>query len=279
MGASFNQKKDQRLTNRPSLQPQDFISIFWRSGFEQASWNYERMQNLGFAFILSPAIKRLYPDKQERIAAMKRHLQFFNTSPIMQSLVTGVVLNLEEKKARGQSISGDDITSVKTAMMGPLGGIGDPVWNGTLRPVLSALAAGLVLSGFGIWGPLLFFFAWNGLRLVFRYEAQKVGYQRGTEIINLFGSGILKVVTKASAVFGMFMTGVLIAKWVTVDFDLNRIPILKNLTWLNPLFSAIAALLLTIACLWLIRLRISPIWVLLLLFIVGIIGCAGGVLS
>ncbi|MCP9332257.1 PTS system mannose/fructose/sorbose family transporter subunit IID [Lentilactobacillus hilgardii] len=276
MGQDFNNKQN-KLNNQPKLQTKDFISIFWRSGFEQASWNYERMQNLGFAFILSPAIKRLYPEKKDRVAAMKRHLLFFNTSPIMQSLVTGVVLNMEEKKADGQPISANEITSVKTAMMGPLGGIGDPVWNGTIRPVLSALASSVVMSGFGIWGPILFFAAWNVLRLGFRYKAQQIGYRHGTDIIDLFGSGILKTVTRASAVFGMFMTGVFIAKWVKVDFDLTRIVIFRHIEWINSLFSAIAALLLTISCIWLIRHRISPIWVILLLFLLGILGYAGGV--
>ncbi len=55
----------------------DLLSVFWRSGFEQASWNYERMQNLGFAYVMVPAIKRLYPDKQDQIEAMQRHLAFF----------------------------------------------------------------------------------------------------------------------------------------------------------------------------------------------------------
>lgn len=278
MGQHLTDNHQKNLNQHPQLQSGDFISIFWRSGFEQASWNYERMQNLGFAFILSPAIKRLYPNKADRISAMKRHLLFFNTSPIMQSLVTGVVLNLEEQKAAGKPISISEITSVKTAMMGPLGGIGDPVWNGTIRPVLSALAASLVLSGYGIWGPILFFVAWNGLRLSFRYQAQKLGYARGTDIINLFSSGVLKVITKASAAFGMFMVGVFIAKWVRVDFDLSRIPIFQHMAWLNAYVSALAALLLTMMCLWLIRLRVTPIWIILLLFVLGLIGYAGSVI-
>ncbi len=85
---------------------------------EQGSWNFERMQNLGFAYIMAPAIKRLYPDPSQRKAAMKRHLQFFNTSPIMQSLITGVVLSMEEDRANGADISDDTINAVKTAMMG-----------------------------------------------------------------------------------------------------------------------------------------------------------------
>ncbi len=86
------------------------------------------MQNVGFAYIMAPAINRLYPDLNDRKQAMKRHLQFFNTAPIMQSLITGVVLSMEEQKANGLPVSDESINSVKTAMMGPMGGFGDPVW-------------------------------------------------------------------------------------------------------------------------------------------------------
>ena len=62
-------------TKKLKLDKSDIRSIFWRSGFLQASWNFERMQALGFAFQMVPAIKKLYPDKNspERKAAIKRH--------------------------------------------------------------------------------------------------------------------------------------------------------------------------------------------------------------
>lgn len=276
-----------RKPRKVELRPSDFISIFWRSSFEQASWNYERMQNLGFAYIMSPAIKRLYPNKSDRISAMKRHLLFFNTSPIMQSLVTGVVLSMEEQRANGGDVDDTEINAVKTAMMGPLGGIGDPLWSGTVRPVLSAFAVSLVIGGFGIYGPILFFVAWNCARLLFRYEAQKIGYQNGTDIINFFNTGILKTVTKATSIFGMFMMGVIVARWVKVNFSITD-QLAEQVTKLSGHFfgkligsgmTAIAAIGLTLICIWLIRRQISPIWIIIGLFMIGIIGYASGILS
>ena len=55
----------------------DMRSVFWRSFPLQASFNYERMQNVGFCYSLLPVLKRLYPEKKEASEALKRHLSFF----------------------------------------------------------------------------------------------------------------------------------------------------------------------------------------------------------
>ncbi|MCJ2161451.1 PTS system mannose/fructose/sorbose family transporter subunit IID [Lentilactobacillus kefiri] len=267
------------------LHKTDFFKIFWRSGVEQGSWNFERMQNLGFAYIMAPAIKRLYPDPSQRKAAMKRHLQFFNTSPIMQSLITGVVLSMEEDRANGADISDDTINAVKTAMMGPMGGFGDPIWLGTIRPVLSAFAASLVLSGYGILGPILFFIAWNILRLVFRYFCQAAGYHHGANIINLFNTGIIKNVGDATSIFGVFMMGVIVARWVEVDFvsisgwfsQMSGGHLIGQLA--NSSIDVLAPVVLTLICVWLIRKQVSPLWIILGLFILGILGYSAGILA
>lgn len=65
-------------------------------------------------------------------------------------------------------------------MMGPLAGVGDPVFWFTLRPILGALGASLALSG-NIVGPLLFFFAWNIIRMAFIWYTQEFGYKVGTQ--------------------------------------------------------------------------------------------------
>ena len=108
------------------LTKKDRISVWFRSFFLQGSWNYERMQNGGWAFAMIPAIKRLYKSKEERAAALKRHLEFFNTHPYVASPVLGVTLALEEERANGAPVDDVTIQGVKVGMMGPLAGIGDP---------------------------------------------------------------------------------------------------------------------------------------------------------
>ena len=63
---------------RITLSKKDRRSVMLRSQFLQGSWNYERMQNGGWAFSLIPALRKLYPNKEDASAALKRHLEFLS---------------------------------------------------------------------------------------------------------------------------------------------------------------------------------------------------------
>ncbi len=67
-------------------------------------------------------------------------MEFFNTHPYVASPILGVTLALEEERANGAEIDDTAIQGVKIGMMGPLAGIGDPVFWFTVRPILGALA-------------------------------------------------------------------------------------------------------------------------------------------
>ena len=159
-----------------SLTKSDRISVMLRSQFLQGSWNYERMQNGGWAFSLIPALKKLYPNKEEASDALKRHLEFFNTHPYIAAPILGVTLALEEEKANGADIDDAAIQGVKVGMMGPLAGIGDPVFWFTVRPILGAIAASLATGG-SLLAPLFFFISWNLVRIAFLWYTQEIGYK------------------------------------------------------------------------------------------------------
>lgn len=146
------------MSEKIQLSVSDRKKVWWRSTFLQGSWNYERMQNLGWAYAMIPAIKKLYTKKEDQAAALERHLEFFNTHPYVASPILGVTLALEEERANGAEIDDTAIQGVKIGMMGPLAGIGDPVFWFTVRPILGALGASLALSG-NIMGPIIFFLA------------------------------------------------------------------------------------------------------------------------
>ncbi|MDD6382687.1 MAG: PTS system mannose/fructose/sorbose family transporter subunit IID [Selenomonadaceae bacterium] len=82
----------------------DLINMFIRSNFQQASFNFERIHALGFCFDMVPAIKRLYHDKKEQAAALKRHMTFFNVTPACVGPVLGVTAAMEEAKANGAPV-------------------------------------------------------------------------------------------------------------------------------------------------------------------------------
>lgn len=293
----------------------DRRSVMLRSTFLQGSWNYERMQNGGWCYAIIPAIKRLYTTKEEQSAALKRHLEFFNTQPYVASPVMGVTLALEEDRANGAPVEDQAIQGVKVGMMGPLAGVGDPVFWFTLRPILAALGASLAISG-NIIGPILFFVLWNIFRMGFMWYTQEFGYKVGMEITKDLSGGLLGKVTKVASILGMFILGALVERWVSINFVLpvstitnaegsfidwealpagaegihtaisqfaggyflepTRVTTLQDN--LNSLIPGFVPLLLTLLCMRLLKKNVSPIVIILCLFLVGILGHVIGLL-
>lgn len=205
--------------NEKKLTKRDLVSVWWRSFFLQGSWNYERMQNVGWAFAMIPAIRRLYKTKEERSAALKRHLEFFNTHPYLAAPIFGVELALEEQRANGAAIEDETINGVKVGMMGPLAGIGDPVFWGTIRPIIGAFAASLAAAQ-NVFAPLVFFIAWNAIRMAFLWYTQQFGYKQGINITKDLSGGMLPRITQGASILGMFIMGVLVPRWTTMNFSL-----------------------------------------------------------
>ncbi|MBU7455045.1 PTS system mannose/fructose/sorbose family transporter subunit IID [Leuconostoc fallax] len=267
----------------------DLRSSFWRLTFLQASWNYERMQNVGWAYAMIPAIKRLYgDDKAERSAALKRHLEFFNTHPYVAAPVLGVEIAMEEQRANGAEIDDATLQGVKIGMMGPLAGVGDPIFWGTARPVIGAFAASLAMSR-SIAGPIVFFVLWNALRMAFLWYTQKMGYQQGTSITKNLAGGALQKITLGASILGMFIMGVLVPRWTTMKFPLvvskvkmtdgtTKVTTLDNI--LNQqLLPGIAPLALTFLTIWLLRKKVNALVIILMYFVLGIVLNAIGVMG
>ncbi len=203
--------------NKITLSKNDRLKVWFRHQYLQGSWNYERMQNGGWCFSMIPAIKKLYSSKDDQIAALKRHMEFYNTHPYVSSPVIGVTLALEEDRANGAPVEDAAIQGVKVGMMGPLAGVGDPVFWFTLRPLLGALGASLAMGG-SIMGPILFFVAWNVIRLAFEWYTQEFGYKLGTSITKDLGGGLMGKITEGASILGMFVIGGLVQRWVSISF-------------------------------------------------------------
>lgn len=270
------------------LQPSDIRKMFLRSNFLQGSWNFERMQALGFCFATLPVIKRLYPDNNEqRQQALKRHLEFFNTHPYMAAPIHGVVAAMEEERANGANIDDGAINGIKVGMMGPLAGVGDPIFWGTVRPIFAALGASLALSG-SLLGPLLFFILFNLVRLSVRYFGVVYGYKKGLNIINDMSGGIFQKITEGASILGLFVMGALVNKWTRVNIPVvvSRIPdstgkihVSTIQTILDQLLPGLVPLLLTFGCMWLLRKKINALVLILGFFALGILGAWLGFLA
>ncbi|MDG3181234.1 PTS system mannose/fructose/sorbose family transporter subunit IID [Streptococcus parasuis] len=303
------------MSEKIQLSVSDRKKVWWRSTFLQGSWNYERMQNLGWAYAMIPAIKKLYTKKEDQAAALERHLEFFNTHPYVASPILGVTLALEEERANGAEIDDKAIQGVKIGMMGPLAGIGDPVFWFTVRPILGALGASLAMTG-NIVGPLLFFIGWNAIRMAFLWYTQEFGYKAGSEITKDMSGGILQDITKGASILGMFILAVLVQRWVSINFSVNlpakQLPEggyivfpegtvtgteLKGILGqalsgfsleptqaqtlqgqLDSLIPGLMGLLLTFLCMYLLKKKVTPITMIIGLFIVGILARFFGIM-
>ena len=303
------------MTTSNKLTKKELNQVFWRSFGLEWSWNYERQMNMSYCYSMLPVIKKLYSNKEDQAVAMKRHLEFFNTHPYVAAPIIGVTLALEEERANGAEIDDTAIQGVKIGMMGPLAGVGDPVFWFTVRPILGALGASLAMAG-NIVGPLLFFFGWNIIRMAFLWYTQELGYKAGSEITKDLSGGIIQKITKGASILGMFILAVLVERWVSITFTVN-LPATQlsegayiefpkgNVTGtelqgilgdvasglsltstqtntlqgqLDSLIPGLMGLLLTFFCMWLLKKKVSPITIIIGLFIVGIIARFFGIM-
>ncbi|MBP1041136.1 PTS mannose transporter subunit IID [Vagococcus sp. BWB3-3] len=271
------------------LTKKDINSMFLRSNLLLGSMNFERVQAMGYCYIMIPAIKRFYPPGPERNAALKRHLEWFNTHPWLTAPIFGVTAAMEEEHAVAgeEQMPGASISAMKIGLMGPLAGVGDPIFWGTLRPVLAALGASLALTG-SVGGPLLFFIAINVVRIATKYFGLKVGYEKGNEIIKEMAGNRVKKLTEGASVVGLFVMGALVSKWTTINIPIVATRItnddgqvvtqtVQNI--LDSIMPGMLALLLTLLVSWLLKKNISPLLIIFVIFGLGILGKAFGFLG
>ncbi|MDX5626752.1 MULTISPECIES: PTS mannose transporter subunit IID [unclassified Brenneria] len=275
-------------TNVKKLTAGDIRGVFIRSNLFQGSWNFERMQALGFCFSMVPVIRRLYPENsEERKQAIKRHLEFFNTQPFVAAPILGVTMAMEEQRANGAPIDDGAINGLKVGLMGPLAGVGDPIFWGTARPVFAALGAGIAMSG-SLLGPVLFFVLFNLVRLLVRYYGVAYGYRKGVDIVGDMGGGLLQKMTEGASILGLFVMGALVNKWTHVNVPLvvSRITNQNGETTvttvqsiLDQLMPGLIPLLLTFGCMWLLRRKVNALWLIMGFFAIGIFGYWIGLLG
>ena len=272
---------------KTKINRKDMISTFIRSNFQQASFNYERIHGLAFCVDMIPTIKRVYTKKEDQIEALKRHLVFFNTTPAVCGPVIGVTIAMEEAKASGAEIDDGTINSLKVGLMGPLAGVGDPLVWGTLRPITAAIGASLALSG-TILGPLAFFVAFNAVRLGMKWFGLKYGIVKGMDIVKDLSGNILQKLTEGATILGLFIMGVLVTKWTSINVPLvvsetpgpdgtMVVTTVQNI--LDDLVPGLLALGLTMLMMKLLKKKVSPIVLIFALFAVGIIGYWTGILG
>lgn len=267
------------------LERKDLLKVFWRMQFYQISWNYERMQNLCYCYSIIPILKKLYKTKDSLSEALKRHMEYFNTHQFTVPIILGINAAMEEVKANEGKIDGEVITGLKVALMGPLAGLGDPIFWGILRPMTAAIGAGIGLSG-NVLGPVIFFVIINAIRLVMRYYGLMIPYYQGINMITSI-KDVMPKIMKTVTVLAYTVMGGLVARWTAINVPIQlysyrtggKLVIVTVQQQLDAIMPNLLPLLLTFFIYWLLRRKVSPIICIIGLMLLGIIGYTLGVLG
>jgi PTS system mannose-specific IID component len=252
--------------------------------FLHASYNFERLQGLGFAHAIKPAIEHLYPGRVERAAALQRHVTFFNSEPQFGAMVPAAVIALEEQRAAGADLSDEAINAVKSGLMGPLAGVGDSLIQGLVTPLLLSMGISMAQRG-NLAGPILYAISISVVVLGSSYAFWSAGYRWGKAAVSqILSSGWVQALTQGASVVGMMVLGALTSTVVQFStpatLAVGQASISLQEDVLDAILRGLPALLLTLLAWWLLSRQVSSLHVIGTLFVIGIdlayLGLAGG---
>ncbi|WP_297033569.1 PTS system mannose/fructose/sorbose family transporter subunit IID [uncultured Enorma sp.] len=184
--------------------------------FHRFSNNMESQFGPSLCNALYPALKRIYGDDKEGLAeALERHTQPYISEMTWGNVIMGVVLAMEEQKKAGAPISGEDITAVKSGLMGPFAGFGDSLNWATIAPLIRGLFLPFGMSGSFIgvlMEPCVRLYA-----IVLGGITFHLGYTRGRDALtDLLQGGWFEKVMTGAGVMGMFMLGVMANNYTSI---------------------------------------------------------------
>lgn len=192
------------------LNKSDITKLGYRSLLNQAGFNYERMQNLGFTTTIGPALEKIYKgDKKTLSTVAKDNLEFINTHNVLVPFLEGLMLSLYEGGEKPETVK-----KIKISLFGPLAGVGDAIFWFTLMPIMSGICASLAAQG-SVLGPIIYFLVFLGV-FCLRFPLAHMGYQTGTKAIDKLQKNAEKVNNSAS-ILAVTILGGLIANYVSLE--------------------------------------------------------------
>ncbi|WP_287478428.1 PTS system mannose/fructose/sorbose family transporter subunit IID [Anaerostipes sp.] len=269
-----------------SLSKKDVLKAFWKwTFFSHSNYNYERLQASGILQSMSHVPEKLYPDNpEEQKKFMKRHMAFYNTEPHFGGIINGMVLAMEEEKASGADIDDEAINSVKTGLMGPMAGIGDTLWQGTLQPI--ALAIGVsIASGGNVLGALVFAVIMCAVMFPIAYFMYMKGYTTGKSGVEaILSGGKMKQLIQAASIMGATVLGSLTANYVSATSNMKikvgASELALQTDVLDKLLKGGVPLALTLLTLYLLKNRqMKSTTVMIILVLIGLVLGAAGILG
>lgn len=272
--------------NKVQLSKKDVIKAFWKwTFFSHSNYNYERLQASGILQSMSHLPEKLYPgNKEEQKKFMQRHMTFYNTEPHFGGITNGMVIALEEERANGAEISDEAINSLKTGLMGPMAGIGDTLWQGTIQPILLAVGISLA-SGGNVMGALVFSVLMMAIMFPIAYFMYMKGYKSGKNGVEaILSGGKMKQLIQAASIMGATVLGSLTANYVSAKSSMiikvGETQLALQTDILDKLLKGMLPLGFTLLTLYLLKNKqLKSTTVMLVLVIIGLVLGLTGVLG
>lgn len=178
----------------------DLLGVLGRGLLIQASWSFEWMQSLGFAYAIEPVLRKLYPEQAEYASRLRLHTDYFNTQPYLASFILGAAVKIEQDRATGRNRT-VDVQALKASLMAPLGALGDSFFWGSLKPFAAVVSAALLMTG-SWWASFLFLALYNIWHIGLRAGVLFLGYRTGGDAVGLMAryrftrwAGVLKAIS------------------------------------------------------------------------------------
>lgn len=211
------------------MRSRDFIRMYVRTFFIQATFTFKEMLGTGFGFILLPGLSRIAKDDEHLKQLLNQHNRYFNTHPYLASYIAGSILRLEEQNMKNSTTDTVEIENIKTRLAGVLGSLGDRLFWKYLKPMASVTAL-LAIFLFRSWHPgnvitgvLIFLFVFNAFHLFYRLRGIRIGYTHGASVIRCKSLAIIEKLNYIVSCITLGFLGILVVVESKTIYDGNEI--------------------------------------------------------
>lgn len=254
----------------------------WTTSTE-ACYNYERLQALGAANLMLTPIRALYDTNERRVEELKKYMVFYNSEVFtVGPIINGIACSMEEARANGENVKPEDINAVRTGLMGPVAGIGDTVMQGILFPTLFGIGCSMALEG-NFLGPILSFAVFELAIFGCGYFLFMTGYKQGkSSLLTILKNGTIDRIINAFSIVGLMVVGSMAASRVTVNTPLAVVVgdgVTSIQSVLDSLAPGLIPLGITLLVYWLLRKKVNTLWIIVAIFVIGILGYYLGILG
>ena len=172
--------------------------------------NYGTLQGTGYAWSMAKTLRKIYPNDNDYVEAMRVEYEYFNITPYMGPLVVGADVAMQEQQG---TESLDAVRSIKTSLMGPLSGIGDSLLWVLYPTIMGSISGYMALEGNPL-GAIIWILLNLGL-VWMRVKLFDLGYESGMRLITDMAHQ-LNAITESASVMGLTVVGSLVATAVKI---------------------------------------------------------------